>query len=299
MYTSLFYNSGITPANLLSDAVALCTGETNVNNLSTSCDKVNTVINTSSNSAGWTIHDNSAGTNAICLKAPISDNETQFKYVVIDTNSTGYIYTKVYETWDSGTHTGTNICYGSNTSSYAQRISTSTAGRLEFSTSNRKLLLFSYQSNVYGCSSGNSFSGCLERTRLSPWDIIANGFPPFGFLTGTTLYLPRRVNLTGAEVTSSTTVEHLNYIYSTGSSLTAPPSNTVICDSTKTNFKHAFYELGCNNVPAGSYGGNVSSLCDIYLTTQSYGSAFDNIFNGTDEYIIWNVGNTRYAIRKG
>lgn len=56
MYTKYVYSSAQTVTNLQADLVALLTGETNVNNLSSGCDKVNTSI-TATTAAGWAVHD--------------------------------------------------------------------------------------------------------------------------------------------------------------------------------------------------------------------------------------------------
>lgn len=55
----------------------------------------------------WTIFDASAGTNAKVYRCYDPDDGTLFYWYVDDDVSTDYAQTKVYETWDAGTHTGT------------------------------------------------------------------------------------------------------------------------------------------------------------------------------------------------
>jgi len=305
MYTSYFYSASSTAANILSDVVAILTGETNVNNLSANCDKVNTVINASVRVAGWTLHDNAAGTNAKCLKAPVADNANQFKYLVIDTNSAGYIMTKVYELWNETTHTGTNLASTSNSTGQAQRVNVTSGGRLDISASERHCIMYSFQSGVYG-NTYFSPNGILERTRLSPWDTVENGFPPFLFMSaynGSNMEC-RRLNNLGAEVTANSYVEPIiaNCYGTTFRGITIP-ATTIVCDDTKVNFKHAMFEFGFIYAQHGHLGGYVSQLCDLWLTTNDFGSQFDTVMCGTDEYIIWVIGPTansiRLAVRKG
>ncbi len=298
MLSSYFYGAGATAANILADQVAILTGETNVANLSASCDKVNTVIDASVTVAGWTLHDASAGTNAICLKAAVADNASQYKYLVVDTNSAGYILLKGYEIWDAEGHSGTNLIYNSNTTSYAQRINTTLGGRLDISASVRHCFAFSYQNGAYGSSNGTAPCGILERTRRSPWDTVANGYPPFVFLNGFSggiCYEPRSLNAAGADVVSNSAAVTSVHLFGTATN----PTTTVPSDAVKTP-KHMMIPFGVNQITGGHLGGDISSLCDIWLTTYNNGSTYDTLVVGSATYMIWAVAATwRFAVRKG
>ncbi len=304
MYASYFYSAEATAANILADVVAILTGETTVANLSAGCDKVNTTIDASVAVAGWTSHDASAGTNAVCLKAAVADNASQYKYLVIDTNSDGYIHTKVYEDWNATTHAGTNLAYYSDQVSVAQRVNTATGGRIDISASIRHAFMFSLQGGVFGSSTGNYPSGVLERTRRSPWDTVANGYPPFAHVSGmnaTTFREPRIVNASGADITGSSITNYPIHSFGGGSStLVNTPATTVVANEAKTVFKHALVNFGLVNPAVGHLGGDFSSLCDIYLTTYNNGASFDTIAVDNKTYIVWACGTTyRFAVRQG
>lgn len=304
MHSSYFYSAGATQANILADVVAILTGETTVDDLSASCDKVNTTIDASVAAAGWTLHDASAGTNAVCLKAAVADNASQYKYLVVDTNSAGYIHTKGYETWDAGAHTGTNMINYSDQASVAQRVNTTTGGRLDISASIRHAFLFSLQGGVYGSSTGNYPSGVLERTRRSPWDTVANGYPPFAHVNGmnaSTFKEPRILNASGSDITGASITNYPIHSFGGGTStLVNPPSTTIVADDSKTSFKHALISFGLVNPAVGHLGGDFSSLCDIYLTTYAAGASFDTITIDGKTYVVWACGATfRFAVRKG
>jgi len=298
MLSSYFYGAGATAANILADQVAILTGETNVANLSASCDKVNTVIDASVTVAGWTLHDAAAGTNAVCLKAAMADNASQYKYLVVDTNTAGYIFLKGYETWDAEGHSGTNLIYRSDGNAYSQRINTTLGGRLDISASVRHCFAYSYQNGLYGSSTGTAPCGILERTRRSPWDTVANGYPPFVFMSGFNTnisYEPRSLSAAGSDVVASyaaaTPIHFLGVLTN--------PSTTVPSDELKTP-KHMMIPFGVARIADGHLGGDISSLCDIWLTTYNSGSTYDTLVVGSATYMIWAVAATwRFAVRKG
>ena len=301
MYASYYYSASSTAADILADVVAILTGETNKANLSASCNQTSTSIDASVNVAGWSVYDASAGTNAQCLRAAVADNASQYKYLVIDTNTAGYIFTKVYEDWNSTTHTGTNLAGYSAIAAYAQRVNVTSGGRLEIYATVRCCLLFSYQNNAWGSSTGSAWTGIVERTRKSPWDTVANGYPPFMFINGITVsYEPRTLSATGTDLTTSYAVTYLGHpLGIIAGTPQAPPSTVVPIDSDK-NLGHMFLPICSTNPSIGHFGGDISSLCDIYLTTYNYGSTYDTILNNSSEYIIWATGTTwRLAIRKG
>ena len=294
MYTSYFYSVGQTSANLLSDIGALLTGETNKANLSAGCNQASTVISTGSSVAGWTLHDGSAGTNAKCYKAVCNDNGgTQYKYVVVDTNTANTILLKTYETWDAGAHTGTNVVYLSDSSTYGQRVAFGAGGRVEISASVRHISMFSYQSGVYGSTSGACPCGIFERTRMSPWD-LSYSYPPFIFwnYANITANAPRLLNAAGtADVTSSTASLTL------ATPVGAPPTTT-LPNASKVAV-HYFWPYHVYNASYACIDGDISAFSKIYTTTGSYGAAFDEVTVGAETYVVWTAGTVRYVVVKG
>lgn len=292
------YNTSQTAANLLSDIVAILTGETNVANLSAGCDKANTELLSTYSAAGWTLHDNAAGTNAKCLKAVIADDATKFKYMVIDTNTAGTILQKTYETWNETTHVGTNLCYASDIAISNQRYNLATGGRLDITASIRHCAMFAYVSAIYGSSQYVSASGVFERTRKSGWDTVANAYPPFlwlHFSGATGGYSPRVVGGTGSDVTSSSASYSIITPYgaiTSGPSLMVPKADKTL--------GHQLLPFGVHGGAYGNLGGDISSYCNMYFTTMNYGAAYDELVVNGENYIIWTgYSNTRVAVRKG
>ncbi|MEO5330556.1 MAG: LamG domain-containing protein [Magnetococcus sp. YQC-5] len=273
MNSSYQYQSGATAANILADLVAILTGETNVANLSASCNKATTTI-MATIPAGWVLHDATAGTNARCIKSPLADDVSTFKYVVIDTNVAGFILTKIFETWNTTTHTGTNICFNSDVTTACQRVSTILAGEINIFASARFLLLASLYNGQWGSSSNAGPSGCFERTRACPWDTVAAGWPPFVFINfgditasvhGGFAYAPR---LLGKDNTVYTGSAACLYVYA---GLFSTPNSVLNGADQKvpdaaSGFQVPFLPLilvNHNYMPA-PYG-EISTPCDVHL----------------------------------
>ncbi len=73
MFATYNYSAGGTQQGVLDDLIAILTGETNVSNLSATCNKGATSI-TATIPAGWTLHDAAAGTVTKVIKAPLADD---------------------------------------------------------------------------------------------------------------------------------------------------------------------------------------------------------------------------------
>ena len=314
MYCKLVYNSGVqatVQADLLADVVALLTGEVTINNLSATCDKVNSTI-TVDTVAGWTLHDAAVGTNAKCLKAPLADNAAVFKYVVIDTNTNGTIFTKVYETWDATAHTGTNKCTNSDTASYSQQFSTTLGGVIYLFATARFILLNSQIGSTWGSSSNTGGSGCFERTRACTWDTVAAGYPPFLFANfgywaasaTKSSSMPRKllrtdVVNTGTNATVSALVVPFGEITTMFTALNGadqkvqntlgvgqvPLLPIMIGDSTSMPIQY----------------GEISSLCDVWALPQGVAANLDTVVVNSVNYIVLQASGTTklFAVRKG
>ena len=285
MFSQYTYNAGSTLSNILSDIILILTGETNKNNLSSDCYLSGTTI-WSDVAAGWTIHDAAAGTNAQCIKALCEDGVT-YKYVVIDMNDSSYLMSKVYEGWDAVVHSGTNISYYSNSLDNSQRYNLTNGGKMFIGASNRYCVFWSWTSGFgYGSSSTSGAVGCLERTRGSPWDTTANGYPPYvwwctnGYIyTSAPRYKDSAGDITGGTVAFKETTEFGNIAGDVGG-----------CPSTKTwdanfNLQHWLHEIGLTY--QGGLSFKVGKFLDsIYYTTRSYGSAEDVIVYNGNSYFL-------------
>jgi hypothetical protein len=301
MYAIYTYKSTATAAQVVADVVAIVTGTTDVSTLSDSCDKPASSI-TSVIPAGWELHDASAGTNAICVKAPLADDITKYKYVVLDTNTSGYIYTKVYETWNASTHTGTNLCYTSDVNTYSQKVSLTAGGRIYIAASVRALNVLGEYGTTYGSSSsGYAWSGCCERSRIGPWDTVAKGFPPFffnaGLAGGNFHYAPRLLKYDNTTLVGASAPLTNSYILPVSG--TRPTTYKIVDDSgTQITpllpiYVTAYTTMNC---PIG----NVSGVSDVWIIPDSTAAHGDVLQVGSSIYICFkgtNTGAIRIAVR--
>lgn len=138
---------------------------------------------------GWAVYDASAGTSAKAYRALNLDGST-YKYIVLDYSASGYIKMKVYESWNSGTHAGTNLAFQSDGANYCQRVNLSAGATLYLYAQAAYLLSTNVISGVVGSSTGNAFCGCVEVTRDNPEDTVAAGYPCFGWVNGYFIFAP-------------------------------------------------------------------------------------------------------------
>lgn len=256
--------------------------------------------------AAWTLHDAAAGTNAKCYKRVYPDDETKYAYAVIDVNTANRLYCKGYETWNEVTHAGTNLCYNSDSTSFGQQINTTSGGGIEIFCNNYALRFFSIIGAALGSTTGTGDCGLFFRTRKSPWDTVANGYPPFawvnlGYECQATLfstYSPRTLSAAGADVTGSSAsykgVTPFQLLY-----LHAFPTTIVPKNAAKA-LGHILIPFGFNSATRGDSGGEVSTNAKVYLTTYGFGSNLDEVLIGATRYKIW-AQHTNYcfAVRKG
>ena len=132
---------------------------------------------------GWSLWDAEAGTNARAYRA-LNKDGLSYKYVVLDWNTAGYLLLKVYESWNADSHAGTNLCYLSDNSAYAQRISPASGGSLCIFAQASYLIIQSNNSGTIGSSTGNAWSGCIEVSRDNPNDTPEAGYLPYIWANG-------------------------------------------------------------------------------------------------------------------
>jgi hypothetical protein len=300
MFATYTYTSTATAGNVLNDIVSILTGTTDKATLSASCDQANTTI-TSTYAAGWTLHDASAGTNAKCIKAPLADDPTKYKYVVIDTNGSTYVLSKVYETWDETGHTGTNLADGSATSSANQQLALTAGGTLYIGATARYCCFTAQTTTSFGSSTGNnSLTGCFERTRMGVWDTVAKGVPPFIFnrSTGRSLNVESAPRLFKYDNTSVTTTSAVCNMVSIGMIQTRPATYKII-DDTGASVMPMWPLYVSNTALMNCPYGNISALCDIWMLPDSSCAHLDTVTVGAKDYIVikgTSTGASRYAI---
>ena len=107
MYAKYVYNAGATDDQILDDTFEIFVGETDVNNLSSGCDKVNSFIRTLFSVSPWTDFDDVSATERI-MRLESSDDSGVFKYVGWNHDGVDELAFTIMESWDAGTDTPTN-----------------------------------------------------------------------------------------------------------------------------------------------------------------------------------------------
>jgi len=303
MYAQYQYSAGHTAANLLADIGLLLTGTTDKATLSAGVDQANTSI-WSTDAAGWSLYDGAAGTNAACYRVAWHD-AAQYCYIVIDTNTAGYVLMKGYESWNSGTHTGTNLIYSSDNTTVAQRVNLANGGRLDLLINPYIVGIFSYQSGVYGNSGASSPYFIAQRTRITAYDTIAGALPPFVGLNAPMLlnsygswYAPRLKNgNTGASLTAGNAGTYNTSLSAFFSAVGgALPASTILnASAVLVHYLLPIY-LSYNS---HGFTAKLHDSCRLFCTTGSFGFVYDEVTVGASTYRIWTAGAMRYAVLKG
>lgn len=172
MFARYEYKAGTTLANMLSDVIAILSGQSNPANLSGDCLASNTYI-LQTVASGMAVYDATAGTNKKVIRSLNADGT--YKYITLDagTATSGRFSFDAYDAWNTGTHTGTNQIYTGSTS-YYPAISTSAGGVLIIAAKPQYLIMTGYTLGAWDYT--NRIIG--ERQREEPWDTAANGYSP-------------------------------------------------------------------------------------------------------------------------
>ena len=310
MYAKYEYNAGATQANVLADLVLICTGTTDVNSLSASCNKTTTTI-TSTVAAGWTVHDASASATSQVIKAPYTDNGSAYKYFQIVSGASSFSFAG-YETWDSGTHTGTNK-NPTSTSNISQYFSTSEAGRFYIFASARFVALIGEYSTNYG-SSNSGITVCAEFSRSQPWNTTSSGYPSFTVIgTGECInssgaahaYLMRTKNLSGSDYTGANAAAYLstvggNYTSWNTSYYFPDGTGTKVYDASTNRFVPFFplYLTQVTNYAAPI--GEISTISDIWISPRNLLAHLETVTKGVNDYIAMKTATGHTILfRKG
>lgn len=112
---------------------------------------------------GWILIDTVTPSSRVYRS--LNADGVSYKYVNMElsANST---YLRVYESWDVEKHTGTNLCFNSDSGSYCQQAYIDTGGIMYVCVHPRYLILYSLSPKLsFGSASGSGFSGCIEYSR--------------------------------------------------------------------------------------------------------------------------------------
>ena len=161
MYASYFYTAGATETDVFNDIIAILTGETDVNNLSASCDKTNTQIKTDYSPSGWNL-ESLSGSQAV-LSSPHSEDNTREKLLVLDSSTFSSGYLKVGSAKSYDPSSGLSYTYFLS-SPLSPKIDLTNGGRLEIYADPKIVLFLSYTGGTF-----SDWAGVCE-TKLSPYD---------------------------------------------------------------------------------------------------------------------------------
>ena len=293
MFAKYVYNTASDVANVIQDIVDILTGETDKANLSAACKQSDTEI-ISTIAAGWTLHDDTAGTNAQVLKAPLADDPATFKYLKLNAVTTSYLRTEVWETWDEVAHSGTNMAYDSNNTSYSQRLDLTDGGTLYVFASARFAAFVSQTAAGYGHTSYSGVSGCFEHTRDLPFDTVANGWPPYCWGTFGRAdynasyfgYKPRKLTKDETTQTGSAAIIKLTTIGHPSQWTSALSGIDQKLPDGQGGLLVPFFPayLADTNYMPAPYG-EISSLCDIWSIPSNIATHLDVITKSSVDYI--------------
>lgn len=186
MHATLAWQGSLVIADAASDVIAVLTGETDVNNLSSQILPGGTTI-ASSFPAGWEVWDDDTGVaNEWVLRAPTVDDATQYKYVrMLFTNSSSYLRLTyaIMEDWDKDTNTPTNQCTVALSNTARFPATSYTNNTLDIIATARFMM---FRNQLY-ISNISTFFPCIEITRTHPCLQIGTGRVPAVHMEDTAL----------------------------------------------------------------------------------------------------------------
>ena len=176
MFAKIRFTGSPIPADFGSDIVAVLTGETDKNNLSSAVLPGGTEIS-SVYPAGWTVWDSDTGTaDEWVLRAPCDGDATQYKYLKLRFvgGSYAYCYYTLMEDWNTTTNTATNPV----TEKFIQMVRFPVESQGDFT---QIFYLIATNRYIMMRNTGSLFTTsfpCVELTRLHPCLGIGNGYLP-------------------------------------------------------------------------------------------------------------------------
>lgn len=274
------------------------------------CDTTNTTISTTLNAAGWTVWDSCANAgkyNKVVMRQPLNDDSSNYHYIGLDVATTGFLQIHQYESWNNSTHAATNQTNALGTTKQ-QRTTVTVAASMMISSSIKHLLLQSNVAAGIGASNKNEWTGAFQRSRISPWDTVANGYPPVvltcggdSFLGANTnpSYCPRYKNPSGGDfVTTNATLQCVTKGFSSGITISSgnggPATVGVVLVKKVPDGVGGFYtpltDFGFQNADNAFLGGSVSAICDVWLGV-AYPLNLDDMGANGKTYEFWQNTN--------
>jgi hypothetical protein len=334
MYAKLQISGTATAAQIVTDLVAVLTGTTDVNALSAQIVKANSQI-ISTDPAGWTLVGDYLTTGKV-LSAPVADNASQYKYVAIFTSGTSVAY-QLGEGYNAGgkTLTTATASYG-QISNHASNAVAFPHGYMTFDlyiTASARHIGFHTLINSGGTYYAGDLGGVFECTRKDIWNTSSSGFLPAVQTNSTYGLIHHGSSHANNQFASGMGLNTTRYMADSGatptiisagkSAMTLPwysgtpldgDTNIValtVCGMTTTGSSmvtnatgskvHGLIPFGHGRCSHRFIGGEISPVCNIFITTTSFGAAYDTITVSGVTYEIWRMYATSQslAIKRG
>lgn len=293
MYAKYVTNATSTQAQVINDIAQLLSGAA-ISALSASCDKVNTTL-LSTVAPGWTLTDAAAASSGCVVSAPDAAALTT-KYVDLYASSAALIAAVGYETWNAGTHAGTNPTNAiSNTLAYsASAVNT--------------YLIFATPRSFYIGTPGTSVGiGAFEFTRDCQY-LVGTTYPCFAMISSVSLqgantmsFVPRLKSLIAAgDLSAANAGVYVATISPKNTPTVTSPArapNAAIYDSTGTQYQEV-RPLWLVAAPSAIIVPILGKVYDILEINANAGNTLDTFSDGTNTYAIVNVGTCSYAFKQ-
>jgi hypothetical protein len=311
MYAVYKYVASATRANVLLDLKAIFTGETTPSNLSAACDTANTTI-TATVAAGWTDYDSTPPTNTRILRAPYSDDASNYKYAILYFDTSNRLRIRTCESWTDDTNTATN----ETTGTYVQRALYAAGGTFYLMSSARFLAVLHDVGGTLttrGDTSTYGLCGVFERSRLQPWDTVSAAYPKglqlesgAVFANATSAFCSPRVkrpdNTDSAPLFLNAGTVGVSYSlwtnathYPSGVARTVKDSN----GNDRTPLYPIYAILPATiSMPLGE----ISSVCDVWAPPLNFHAHLDEFTKDSNTYVCIQASNNNSAVlafRKG
>lgn len=336
MYAKLQISGTATAAQVVTDIVAVLTGTTDVNELSAQIVKANSQI-ISTDPAGWTLVGDYLATGKV-LSAPVADNASQYKYVAIFTSGSSVAY-QLGEGYNAGgkTLTTATVSHGL-ISNYASNAVTFPHGQTTFDlyiTASARHIGFHTLVNSGGNYYPGDLGGVFECTRKDIWNTSSSGFLPavqtnsnYGLIAHGTNTAQNHFQTGGAYGLNTTRYMTDNTVTPTivsagKSAMTLPwysgtpndndtsitvmttcgmngTGSSMVTNATGSKV-HGLIPFGHGRCAHRFIGGEISPVCNIFITTFLFGAAYDTITVSGVTYEIWKLygSNCALAVKRG
>lgn len=329
MYAKLQISGTATAAQVVTDIVAVLTGTTDVNALSAQIVKANSQI-ISMDPAGWTLVGDYLTTGKV-LSAPVADNASQYKYVAIFTSGSSVAY-QLGEGYNAGGKTLTTATASHGLiSNYASNTVTFPHGNTTFDlyiTASARHIGFHTLINSAGNYYSGDLGGVFESTRKDIWNTSSSGFLPAVQTNSSYGLIAHGSSTASTQLSSTASLNTTRYMADSGatptiisagkSTMTLPwysgtpndgDTNIITLTSCGMNATgssmvtnatgskvHGLIPFGHGRCVHRFIGGEISPVCNIFITTFSFGAAYDTITVSGVTYEIWKMYGTGMAL---